>query len=67
MYKLLLLATDLKVHFVIFVCVCVLMPTHCTIMCFGFHTRQIDGIKCGLFLNHTPLGQTTLCVGLVSV
>ena len=27
----------------------------------------IDGDKCGLFLNHTPLGQSTLCVGRVSV
>ena len=44
-------------------CVCVPMPTHCTIMCFGFHARWIDGIKCGLFSNHAPLGQTTLRVG----
>ena len=41
------------------------MPTHCTIMRFGFRTRQIDGIKCGLFSNHAPLGQTTLRVGQV--
>ena len=26
------------------------MPTHCTIMRFGFHARWIDGVKCGLFL-----------------
>ena len=45
------------------ICVCVPMPTHCTITCFGFHARWIDGIKCGLFLNHAPLGQTTLHVG----
>ena len=44
-------------------CVCVPMPTHCTITCFGFHARWIDGVKCGLFLNHAPLGQTTLRVG----
>ena len=37
--------------------VCVPMPTHCTITCFGFHARWIDGIKCGLFSNHAPLGQ----------
>ena len=37
-------------------CVCVPMPTHCTIMCFGFHARWIDGVECGLFLNHAPLG-----------
>ena len=44
-----------------------LMPTHCTIMRFGFRSRRIDGVKCGLFSNHTPLGQTTLRVGRVSV
>ena len=32
-----------------------------------FHTRQIDGIECGLFSIHAPLGQTTLRVGWVSV
>ena len=47
--------------------VCVLMPTHCTITCFGFHARQIDGIECGLFSNHALLGQTTLRVRRVSV
>ena len=41
------------------VCVCVPTPTHCTIMRFGFHTGWIDGIECGLFSNHAPLGQTT--------
>ena len=46
---------------------CVPMPTHCTIMRFGFHARWIDGVKCGLFSNHTPLEQTTLRVGRVSV
>ena len=39
------------------------MPTHCTITCFGFHARWIDGVKCGLFSTHAPLGQTTLRVG----
>ena len=48
-------------------CVCVPMLTHCTIMCFGFHARWIDGVEYGLFSNHTPLGQTTLRVGRVSV
>ena len=43
-------------------CVCVPMPTHCTITCFGFHARWIDGIKCGLFSNYAPLGQITLRV-----
>ena len=54
-----LLSKKLKVY----VCVCVPMPTHCTIACFGFHTRWIDGVKCGLFSIHAPLGQTTLRVG----
>ena len=36
------------------------MPTHYTITCFGFHVGGIDGIECGLFSNHAPLGQTTL-------
>ena len=27
------------------VCVCVPMPTHCTITCFGFCARQIDGVE----------------------
>ena len=44
-------------------CVCVPMPTHCTITCFGFHARRINGVKCDLFSNHAPLGQTTLCLG----
>ena len=48
---------------VLSLCVCVPMPTHCTITCFGFHARWIDGVKCGLFSNHAPLGQTTLRVG----
>ena len=30
------------------------MPTHCTITCFEFHARWIDGAKCGLFSNHAP-------------
>ena len=46
-----------------YMCVCVPMPTHCTITCFGFHAKWIDGVKCGLFFNHAPLGQTTLPVG----
>ena len=49
------------------VCVCVPMPTHCTISCFGFRSRQIDGVGCDLFSIHAPLGQTTLRVGQVSV
>ena len=47
--------------------VCVPMPTHCTITCFGFRAKQIDGVECGLFSIHAPLGQTTLSVGRVSV
>ena len=42
------------------VCVCVPMPTHCTITCLEFHARWIEGVKCGLFSNHATLGQTTL-------
>ena len=45
------------------VCMYVPMPTHCTITRFGFHARWIDGVECGLFSNHAPLGQTTLRVG----
>ena len=44
--------------------VCVPMSTHCTITCFGFHARWIDGVKRGLFSNHAPLGQTTLRGGM---
>ena len=43
------------------------MPTHCTITRFGFRTRRIDGVECGLFSNHVPLGQTALRVGRVSI
>ena len=32
-------------------CVCVLMPTHCTITRFGFRAGRIDGVRCGLFFN----------------
>ena len=46
---------------------CVPRPTHCTITCFGFYARWIDGVECDLFSNHAPLGQTTLRVGWVSV
>ena len=53
----------IKINYCVCVCVCVPMPTHWTIMCFGFRTRQIDGVECGLFSNHAPLGQTTLRVG----
>ena len=41
------------------------LPTHCTTTRFGFRTRRIDGIECGLFSNHAPLGQTALRVGRV--
>ena len=44
-----------------------LMPIHCTITRFGFHARWIDGVNRGLFSIHAPLGETTLCVGRVSV
>ena len=40
-----------------------LKPTHCTITYFGFRARQIDGVECGLFSIHAPLGQTTLRIG----
>ena len=52
--------TNLKIEYV---CVCVPMPTHYIITSFGFHTEWIDGIECGLFSIHAPLGQTTLRVG----
>ena len=39
---------------------CVPLPTHCTITCFGFHARWIDVVKCGLFSNHALLGQTNV-------
>ena len=29
------------------------MATHCTITCFRFCSRQIDGVECGLFSIHT--------------
>ena len=38
---------------------CFPMPTHCTIKRFGSRARRINGFECGLFLNYTPLGQTT--------
>ena len=43
------------------------MPTHCTITCLEFRARRIDGVECGLFSIHAPLGQITLRVGRVSV
>ena len=46
-------------------CVCVPMPTHCTITCFEFHAGWIDGVEYGIFSIHAPLGQTTLRVGQV--
>ena len=33
------------------------MPTHCTIRRYGFRARRIDGVQCGLFSNHAPLGR----------
>ena len=44
-------------------CVCVPMPTHCTITCFGFRTRQIDGVECGLFSNHHRLDRPHYVLG----
>ena len=41
-------------------CLFVSMPIHCTITRFVFRARRIDGVECGLFSNHAPLGQTTL-------
>ena len=43
------------------------MLTHCTITRFRFRARQIDGVKCGLFSNHAPLGQIILRVGRVGL
>ena len=52
-----------KKYVCVCVCVCVPMPTHCTTKRFA----TTNGIESGLFLNHAPLGQTTLQVGRVSV
>ena len=41
----------------------VLIFVELTITRFGFHARWIDSVECGLFSNHAPLGQTTLCTG----
>ena len=41
------------------VCVCVCQPT-ALLLCFGFHARWLDGVKCGLFSNHAPLGHEYL-------
>ena len=48
-------------------CLFVPIPTYCTITRFGFRARRIDGVECGLFSNHAPLGQTTLRVASVSL
>ena len=60
-----------KVCVCVCVCVCVYvcvpMPTHCTITRFGFRAGRIDGVECGLFSNHAPLGQTILRVGRASI
>ena len=40
--------------------VCVLMPTHCTVMCFGFCTARIDVISVVLFFIDAPLAQNAL-------
>ena len=34
------------------------MPTHCTIMRFGFRARRIDGFESGLFFNHYSITYT---------
>ena len=57
----------MKVRRKLCVCVCVVMPTHCTITHFGFCATRINGIECGLFSNHAPLGQTIFHVGRISV
>ena len=40
------------------VCVCVLMPTHCIIMCFGFRAMRIDGISLVYFRFTHLLGRS---------
>ena len=60
-------ATDLILMHVQIVCVCVFQCQPTALMHFGFHARWPDGVKCCLFSNHAPLGQTTLRVGRVSV
>ena len=54
------------------VCVCVCVCSNANPL--NYYALQVprkvdslDGIKCGLFLNHAPLGQTRLHVGRVSV
>ena len=37
--------------------VCVPIPTHSTITCFGFRARRIDGVEYGLFSIHDRLGR----------
>ena len=51
------------------VCVCVVFQCQPTalLLTSGSAQGEIDGIECGLFSIHAPLGQTTLHVGRVSV
>ena len=49
------------------VCMCVLMPTHCTITCFRFCAMRIDDVMWSFFSIHAPLRQTTLHGGCVAV
>ena len=38
-------------------CLCFPMPTHCTITCFGFHARSIDGVNVVYFRITHRLGR----------
>ena len=51
-------------NYMVYVCVSVLMPNHCTITYFGYYAMQIDDISPGVYLIHAPLGQITLHVGM---
>ena len=44
-------------------CVCSYAYATALLRASGFRARSIDGVDCGLFSIHAPLGQTTLRVG----
>ena len=71
-YKLLIMKSILKITIYVLkllqknVCVLQGQPT-AILRASGSAARRIDGVECGLFSTHAPLGQTTLRVGRVSV
>ena len=60
--KTIVAALNLDVRARVCVCVrvrvCFPMPIHCTITCFRFRARQIDGVECGLFQFMHCLGRS---------